>query len=79
MAYGVVLFPSVHFAMRAEKVVKERGLSVKLVPVPRHLSSDCGVALRFLWEDKTAIEEILKLAAVPFESLHPLSGGPARP
>ncbi|HSR12120.1 MAG TPA: DUF3343 domain-containing protein [Thermodesulfobacteriota bacterium] len=79
MAYGVVLFPSVHFAMRAEKAVKEKGLAVKLIPIPRHLSSDCGVGLRFLWEDKTAIEQILKLAAVPFDSLHPLSEGPPRP
>ena len=45
--HSVVLFYSASGALRAEKLTKEAGLRVKLMPVPRHLSSDCGVCLRF--------------------------------
>lgn len=45
--WEVVLFLSVSHALRAEKLLKEAGIPCKLIPVPRHLSSDCGVCLRF--------------------------------
>lgn len=32
--------------LRAEKIMKERGAAYELVPVPRNLSSDCGMAIR---------------------------------
>ncbi len=72
MSLGVVLFASTHFAIRAEKLAKENGLNVKLIPVPRQLSSDCGVCLRISWEQKNRIEEILAQAGVPMEGVHRL-------
>jgi hypothetical protein len=41
----VFLFESVHRVMRAEKVLKGRGIAVDLIPVPREINSDCGVAV----------------------------------
>jgi hypothetical protein len=41
----IFLFESVHQVMRAEKVLKREGMEVDLIPVPREISSDCGVAL----------------------------------
>jgi hypothetical protein len=72
MSLGVVLFASTHFAIRAEKIAKEKGLAVKLVPVPRQLSSDCGVCLRFSWDQRSQIEETLKQAGVQMEGIHSL-------
>ena len=74
MIMGVLLFPSIHFALRAEKLAKEKKLSVKLIPVPRHLSSDCGVCLYIAWSEKERILHILKEAGVMVEGVHPLSG-----
>jgi hypothetical protein len=31
--------------MKAEKLLKGKGLNVDLIPVPREISSDCGVAI----------------------------------
>jgi hypothetical protein len=31
--------------MRAEKILKGQGMEVDLIPVPREISSDCGVAI----------------------------------
>ena len=42
----ILIFQSVHHVMKAEKALKERGVAVDLIPVPREISSDCGVALQ---------------------------------
>jgi len=70
MSLGVILFASTHFAIRAEKLAKEKGFVVKLIPVPRHLSSDCGVCLRFSWDQKREIEKTINQAGVQMEEVH---------
>ena len=45
-AYHAVLFKSVNQTMWAEKILKGKGIPHKLIPVPRYISSDCGVCLR---------------------------------
>ncbi len=72
MPLGVILFPSVHYALRAEKLMKEKGISCKLIPVPRHLSSDCGVCLRIPWDKKEEVLGILARAGVKVGGAHPL-------
>ncbi len=57
---AVVLFESISHALRAEKLIKAEKISCKLIPVPRHLSSDCGVCLRFNASAKEQIENILR-------------------
>ena len=69
-AYGVVLFYSTNWAIRAEKFLQKAGLEVKLIPVPRHLSSDCGVCLRFNWADEEAVRRALEGAKVEIEGIH---------
>jgi hypothetical protein len=76
MSHGVVLFPSVHFALRAEKLMKQRGIPFKLIPVPRHISSDCGICLRFSWDQREEVEAVLKEAKVNVEGIHRLGNDP---
>ncbi len=68
-SFSVALFESVSHALRAEKLVKAAKLPCKLIPVPRHLSSDCGVCLRFNFEDQKAVEQILAGTIDHFEIL----------
>jgi hypothetical protein len=70
--YGVVLFASVSHCMRAESLVQAAGLHCKLIPVPRELSSDCGTALRFAWEDREKIQAVLEAAVLEHEGIHKL-------
>jgi len=72
MGQGVILFPSIHFALQAEKLMKQKGILHKLIPVPRHLSSDCGVCLRIPWERKEEVLGILAQSAVKVDGAHPL-------
>lgn len=71
-SFGVVLFHSTSHALRAEKVSKEAGLTIKLIPVPRQLSSDCGVALRFPWKDAAHVQSLLAEKGVPIAGVHRL-------
>jgi len=41
----VLLFESVHRVMKAEKLLKGKGIKIDLIPVPREINSDCGVAI----------------------------------
>ncbi len=43
----VAIFHSVHRVMKAEKILKQNQLDILLIPVPRELSADCGLAIRF--------------------------------
>lgn len=58
-AYGVVLFHSVQGAIGAEKLLIAAGVKHKLIPVPRHLSSNCGFCVRFTWTDRDRVERQL--------------------
>ena len=57
---SVLLFESIHRVMRAEKVLKEKGIEVDLIPVPREISSDCGVAVELSRESEEKAFLILR-------------------
>jgi len=69
--YHVILFDSVHYALRSEKILKEMGISHKLIPVPRHISSDCGICIRFTVDLRNRIEEALA-GKVDIREIRPL-------
>jgi hypothetical protein len=58
-SYMILLFDSTSATLLAEKVLKKEGIPIKIIPVPRHISSDCGVCIRFSPEDRGKIEELL--------------------
>ena len=58
-SYGVILFHSTSGALRAEKLLKKKGIMYKIIPVPRHLSSDCGVCIRFASQDESLVKKAL--------------------
>ncbi|HQI23724.1 MAG TPA: DUF3343 domain-containing protein, partial [Smithella sp.] len=49
----------VSYALKAEKILKQEGLPHKLIPVPKQISSDCGVCLRFEQNIQNQIEAAL--------------------
>lgn len=55
----VAIFNSVHRVMHAEKLLKERRLPILMIPAPRTLKSDCGLALRYAENDRPAVEQVL--------------------
>lgn len=67
--YAVILVDSTSHAMRIEKLLGSRGLACKLIPVPRHLSSDCGVCVRILNLDLPAIQALLREQRVAVQAI----------
>jgi len=56
--------------MRAERVLERADLPARLVPGPREVSPNCGVAVAFVWEDEPEVERTLKAARIRFEAIH---------
>ena len=57
--HWILLFDSIHFVLAAERVFQQRGVWCDLVPVPRDLSSDCGMVIAFRREDLAAVGDLL--------------------
>lgn len=68
--FSVILVSSTSHAIRIEKVLTSAKISCKLVPVPRHLSSDCGVCVRILQRDKGEAMCAIQACQAAFESMH---------
>jgi hypothetical protein len=70
----VAIFNSIHRVMKAEKTLKQQRLSILLIPVPRALTSDCGLAIRYGAADRAAVEEALKEAGLSPEEIFVKNG-----
>jgi hypothetical protein len=52
-------FHATYAVLKAEKILKRMGLSVKMIPVPRQISSNCGISIRFGCHNLARIREAL--------------------
>ncbi len=57
--YSVIIFLSANHAVRAEGVLLKNGFQCKLIPIPRNISSDCGICLRINTADIKQAVKIL--------------------
>jgi hypothetical protein len=71
----VAIFHSIHRVLKAEKTLKHEGVAFLLIPVPRQLTSDCGLALRFSPDVKENLLEILADEGLSPAELFQRSGG----
>lgn len=68
--YAVILVPSTSHALRAEKVLRASGVECKLIPVPRHLSSDCGVCVRIPQGAAEAARDVLEKTGLEYSGIY---------
>ena len=67
---AVVLVYSASYAIRAEKPLHMTGIQSKLIPVPRHLSSNCGVCVWIAQSDREAARQVLQQASMEIDGVH---------
>ncbi|HEX4520193.1 MAG TPA: DUF3343 domain-containing protein [Gaiellaceae bacterium] len=67
---GVVSFYASEHAMRGERVLERAGVQARLVPGPREVSPNCGVAVAFVWDEEPQVERALQEAKVRYEAIH---------
>jgi hypothetical protein len=68
--YAVILVYATSHALRVEKILQGRQVNSKLIPVPRHLSSDCGVCVRIDRASKEIASLALAAVQVETEGIH---------
>jgi hypothetical protein len=69
-SYAYVVVYSTSHAIRIEKHLQQCGIECKLVPVPRQLSSDCGVCARIAPEHAQSVEKMVLDAGIEIDGIH---------
>ncbi|NLC77169.1 MAG: DUF3343 domain-containing protein [Clostridia bacterium] len=78
MEYCVATFHSVHEALHFEQVLKKAGLQLQLIPVPREISSSCGIAARFAPEARPDFEAAIAQHGLEVDEIHVLQEKPRK-
>ncbi len=65
----IITFHTTADAMAAERVFRENGLPGRLIPAPRALSADCGIAWSGPVETGEAAAALLASAAVEYADI----------
>ena len=79
---GLLTFFASHHAIRAEKTLRTAGLQALLIPGPKQLSPNCGVAVRFEYAREQEALALLEAKHVQVDEVHeyrPQTDGWERP
>ena len=68
----VVTFHTTAAAIGMEKLCTVRGLAGRLIPVPRTLTADCGMAWRAAPDERAVLEALAADAALEVEGFYEL-------
>jgi hypothetical protein len=68
--FAVIIVYSTSHALRIEKLLQEKEIPCKLIPVPRQISSDCGVCIRILRPDVPAAKQAIDAAQLKIVGIH---------
>lgn len=68
--YNYMTFKSVSYAMKVEAALKEYDLQYKVIPVPRSISSSCGLCLRFFKDDMEKLKLIIEKNSLVYENIY---------
>jgi hypothetical protein len=66
-SYTVILVFSTSHAIRVEKILGRAGMGSRLIPVPRHLGSNCGVCVRIERSGKDQARQMLAADQIEIE------------
>jgi hypothetical protein len=75
---ALFLVPSANHAVKGEEALLRNGTPCRLIPVPRHLSSQCGVCLEVDQTERTRAEEVLRAAGTVIDGTHDVQMPPSR-
>ena len=68
--YNYMTFKSVSYAMKMEACLKEYDIQYKVIPVPRSISSSCGLCLRFYKDDMDKLKSIVEKNSLAYEKIY---------
>lgn len=56
--YFIAVFESTHHAMRFEKIIKNGGFKINIMPVPREITASCGLSVKMDSHDYEKIKDL---------------------
>ncbi|MGM0419487.1 MAG: DUF3343 domain-containing protein [Bacillota bacterium] len=62
--YGLITFPTTHYALKTEKLLLEQDYQVGMRPIPPSISVDCGYGVEFPLKFYSKISEFLQKTSV---------------
>jgi hypothetical protein len=68
--YAVIIVYSTSHAIRIEKLLGDQDITNKLIPVPRQISSDCGVCVRIARDDVPVAQAAIDAAQIDIQGIH---------
>lgn len=68
----VVTFQTTTEAMRLEQTAKVAGFGGRLIPVPREITSGCGLAWKEAISSRTALEALLEEKKLGYDKIYEL-------
>ena len=68
----IITFHTTAAAIAIEKVCRAKGLPGRLIPVPRELTADCGMAWRAGTEDRAALEALTETEGLETDGFYEL-------
>jgi len=63
-----LLFETTHLTMKAESILKEAGIPLRLFPKPRKVISECGLIIKVLDGNLDAAKNLLKQKGLRIKS-----------
>ncbi len=64
---AIITFQSTHQVLKTEKILQKEGVDFDIIPVPKQISADCGMAIRIEMESIKRIERILEEKAIVYK------------
>lgn len=68
--YCVITFHVTQHALIFEKFMNDKGIPIKLMPVPRQISSSCGTAAKIPCELENSIKKWCESENIPIDEFH---------
>lgn len=62
----LILFQSIHYVIKAEKICLKTGIPCRIIPVPKEVSSECGMAIQIEESHKDTFETTMNQKGISF-------------
>lgn len=59
MSVAIITFQNVRLVIKADKLLQQQQIICKIIPVPEHISSECGMCIETNGESLQQIQQIL--------------------
>lgn len=66
----LLVFDSVHQAIRAERMLRSKGIVLDMAPTPREITASCGQSIAIWSENETLVRRMLEVEKVPYRSIY---------